>query len=65
MKSHNSSLIIAVLEFIGVAGVITNGAVIAFTGEFVDRAVYIYDNGDLVGFVNITHPPSPINASCQ
>jgi len=45
-----------VLEFIGVAGVITNGAVIAFTGEFVNRAVYEYDYSNLNNYVNTTHP---------
>ena len=34
-----------VLEVLSVLGVLTTGAVIAFTGEFVDRAVYIHNTG--------------------
>ena len=41
-----------VMEFMGVAGVLTNGAVIAFSGEFVDRAVYQYDNAGFVASLN-------------
>ncbi len=35
----------AVLDFMSIAGVISNGCVIAFTSDFVTRAVYVYNEG--------------------
>ena len=58
-----------VVQTISVVAVISNGAVIAFSSQFVDRAVYDYDKGSLTGYVNTIYPifknVTDSNIECQ
>jgi len=51
-----------VLEVITFIGVLTNGAVIAFTGDFIDKLVYKYNhNHSLEGYISTLYPLSPLD----
>jgi len=74
LRAEDIGLWQKVVEVLSVVAVISNGAVIAFSTQFVDRAVYTYNNGNLDGFVGtdrafnlsaITQPRSPTNISCH
>jgi hypothetical protein len=36
---------LGIMDFMSVAAVISNGCVIAFTSDFITRAVYVYNEG--------------------
>lgn len=49
-----------VIETITFIGVLTNGAVIAFTGDFMDKLVYRANNGgSMEGYIDTLYPRSP------
>ena len=43
---------LGIIQWIGAIAVLSNGAVIAFTGQFIDRTVYTYNQGR---FENVLH----------
>lgn len=61
--SKDIGIWLPILNIISKLGVITNGAIIAFTSEFIPRLVYFYGygNGSLHGYVNFTLSVRDVN----
>jgi hypothetical protein len=63
-RAENIGLWQFALEAIGLLSVVTNGLVIAFTSDFIDKMVYRSNNGgNLSGYVATFTPFSPLNAT--
>jgi hypothetical protein len=50
----------SVLHVVSVLGVLTTGAVIAFTSEYITKLVYVYQNDTLDGYIATVYPLSPV-----
>ncbi len=64
LKASGIGVWFSVLEITSFFSVLSNGLVIAFTSSFLAKAVYSNaHDGSLEGYVDVTHPLSPVNDS--